>query len=294
MPWMLERSHKSGPQQLKDLLTKPGIIKIPGAHNALAGRIAKNVGFNSLYISGAAFSAAQCLPDLGYFTVDELATYVRQLFRVTELPIIVDIDTGFGEVLHLLRTVIEMEEAGAAAVQMEDQKLPKKCGHVEGKELISSDDMCRKIEAIKRTRKDLMIVARTDAHAIYGQEEAISRAKKYVDAGADIIFPEALKTEQEFRQFATEVKIPLLANMTEFGKTPYISAKTFEEWGYKIVIYPVTSLRMAMKAVEKVYKEILETGSQESLIGEMQTRKELYEQLDYYGYTDFDKEIGEL
>ena len=294
MPWMLHRNNLDGPEKLKTLLKKPGITMVPGVHNALTGMMAKKVGFNCLYVSGAAFSAAQGLPDLGYFTVDELAMYVRQLYRVTDLPLIVDVDTGFGEVLHLLRTVIELEEAGAAAIQMEDQKLPKKCGHVEGKELITADEMCRKIESFKKNRKSLLMVARTDAHAILGQEEAIKRAKMYVNAGADIIFPEALKTEEEFKEFSKEVKAPLLANMTEFGKTPYFTAKQFEEWGYKIVIYPVTTLRSSMKAAENVLTAIKETGTQKSQLDQMQTREELYELIDYYGYTNYDTEISSM
>ncbi len=293
MAWMLERRTYDAPQRLKKLLAQPGILQTPGAHDALTGRAAKKAGFEALYVSGAAFSASRAMPDLGYFTVTELADYVRNLFRATDLPIIVDVDTGFGEVLHVPRTTYELEEAGAAAIQMEDQKLPKKCGHLEGKELVSSEDMCRKIEAFVKTRKDLLMVARTDAHAIFGIEEAIRRAKQYVNAGADIIFPEALKTEEEFRYFAAEVKVPLLANMTEFGKTPYYTAKQFAEWGYKIVIYPVTSLRVAMKAVEEVFLMIKNEGSQVRMVDRMQTRQELYELLDYAGYGQFDEGVAQ-
>lgn len=292
MPWMLDNEQSS--LVLKDLLQKDTILKVPGVHNPLTAQIAKNLNFSCLYISGAAFSASRCLPDLSYFTINELTEHIRQIYRVTKLPLIVDIDTGFGEVLQLARTIVDLEEAGAAAVQIEDQKIPKKCGHVEGKELISAEDMCRKIEAIKRVRNKLLIVARTDAHAILGQDEAVRRSKMYEKAGADIIFPEALKTEAEFKHFTNEISIPLLANMTEFGKTPYISAETFYQWGYKIVIYPVTTLRVAMKAVENVLKTIQETGTQESMLDSMQTRKELYTQLDYDGYIQFDNEISKL
>ncbi|RME88100.1 MAG: methylisocitrate lyase [Candidatus Hydrogenedentota bacterium] len=293
MPWMLEKRNFDGPRKLKELLKRDSILKMPGAHNALVGMLAKKIGFEALYVSGAAFSASKGLPDLGYYTVTELSDYVHNLYSATGLPILVDVDTGFGEVLNLARTVKEMEDAGAAAIQMEDQLLPKKCGHLDGKRLVSAEDMCRKIEAAVKVRKNLLIMARTDAHSLHGIDEAIRRAKMYVEAGADMIFPEALKTEEDFKQFAQEVKVPLLANMTEFGKTPYWPASQFEQWGYKIIIYPVTSLRIAMKAVEKVFREIYETGSQEKLVSEMQTRKELYELLDYYGYEEFDKTVAE-
>lgn len=289
---MFDKRQYTGAAQLKNLLSKPQIVMAPGAHTALVGSLAKQVGFPALYISGAAFSAAKSMPDIGYFTVTELADYVRALYRATDLPIIVDVDTGFGEVIQIPRTTYEMEEAGAACIQIEDQKLPKKCGHLEGKELIDADAMCRKIEAAVKVRKEMLILARTDANAIMGIEEAIRRAKMYINAGADAVFPEALKTEEEFRHFSSQVDIPLLANMTEFGKTPYYTATQFQEWGYKIVIYPVTSLRVAMKAVENVFKLIKETGSQENMVHEMQTRKELYNLLEYDAYGEFDEGVA--
>jgi methylisocitrate lyase len=292
MPWMLDKREFDAPQRMKALLAGKGIVQIPGAHDQLTGLMARKVGFGAIYISGAAFSASRGMPDIGYFTVTELADYVRGLYNATNLPILVDVDTGFGEVVHLPRTVLEMEGAGAAMIQMEDQKLPKKCGHLDGKEIVTADEMCRKIDAVVRTRKNLLLLARTDAHAIHGIEEAIKRAKMYVNAGADAIFPEALKTEEEFRHFAAEVKVPLLANMTEFGKTPYIPAQKFEEWGYKIVLYPVTSLRVQMKAVERVFEAIMQKGSQESEVGNMQTRQELYDLIDYAGYGEFDEGVA--
>jgi len=292
MPWMFEKREYDAPQRMKSLLSAKEILQTPGAHDALTGLMAKKMGFKALYISGAAFSASRAMPDIGYFTVTELAEYVRNLYQVTNLPLLVDVDTGFGEVVHIPRMVLEIEGAGAAMIQMEDQKLPKKCGHLEGKEIVSADEMCRKIEAVVKTRKNLLLLARTDAHAIHGIEEAIKRAKMYVNAGADAIFPEALKTEAEFKQFAAEVKVPLLANMTEFGKTPYIPAKQFQEWGYKIVIYPVTSLRVQMKAVERVLSAIQKNGSQEAEVPNMQTRQELYDLIDYAGYGEFDEGVA--
>ncbi|MBS0619220.1 MAG: methylisocitrate lyase [Spirochaetes bacterium] len=292
MPWMLDKREFDAPQRLKALLAGKEILQMPGAHDQLTGLMAKKIGFKALYISGAAFSASRGMPDIGYFTVTELADYVRGLYQATNLPILVDVDTGFGEVVHLPRTVLEMEGAGAAMIQMEDQKLPKKCGHLEGKELVTGDEMCRKIDAVVKTRKNLLLLARTDAHAIHGFEEAVKRAKMYVNAGADAIFPEALKTEAEFKEFAAAVKVPLLANMTEFGKTPYIAAQKFQEWGYKIVIYPVTSLRVQMKAVERVFNAIKNSGSQESEVANMQTRQELYDLIDYAGYGEFDAGVS--
>ncbi|MBL8032849.1 MAG: methylisocitrate lyase [Leptospiraceae bacterium] len=292
MPWMLEKREYDAPQRMKTLLAGSEIIQTPGAHDALTGLMAKKLGFKALYISGAAFSASRGMPDIGYFTVTELADYVRGLYQATNLPILVDVDTGFGEVVHIPRMVLEMEGAGAAMVQMEDQKLPKKCGHLEGKELVTADEMCRKIDAVMKTRKNMLLLARTDAHAIYGIEEAIKRAKMYVNAGADAIFPEALKTEAEFKQFAAEVKVPLLANMTEFGKTPYFKAKDLQAWGYKLVIYPVTSLRSQMKAVERVFTAIKNDGSQEAEVKNMQTRQELYDLIDYAGYGEFDEGVA--
>jgi methylisocitrate lyase len=292
MPWMFESRSFDGPERLKQLLQTKKNIQVPGAHDPISGLIAKKQGFEALYVSGAAFSASRAMPDIGYFTVNELAEYVRNLYRTVDLPLIVDVDTGFGEVIHIPRTVYELEEAGAACIQIEDQKLPKKCGHLDGKELVSADAMCQKIEAARQTRKELLILARTDAHAIFGIDEAIKRAKMYIEAGADYIFPEALKTPEEYQHFSSEVKVPLLANMTEFGKTPYISAEQFESWGYQIVIYPVTSLRVAAKAVERVYAAIKEEGSQKSQIANMQTREELYQLIDYADYGKFDEGVA--
>lgn len=293
MPWMFEKRAYDGPAQLKKLLSNQEIIQAPGTHDSISALIAKKMGFNCLYVSGAAFSASRAMPDIGYFTVTELAQHVSNLYRTTSLPLIVDVDTGFGEVIHIPRTVYELEEAGAACIQMEDQKLPKKCGHLAGKELVTAEAMCQKIEAARQTRNELLILARTDAHAMHGIEEAIKRAKMYIEAGADAIFPEALKTEEEFRYFADSVNVPLLANMTEFGKTPYIKASQFQEWGYKIVIYPVTSLRVAAKAVENVFQSIKDDGTQESQLENMQTREELYQLIDYADYGKFDEGVAQ-
>lgn len=293
MSWLVRQDEEHPITKLRSLLTSnEGIIQIPGAHDAMAALLAKEQGFNTLYLSGAAFSASLGLPDLGLITLTELAARSKEITRATGLPLLVDIDTGFGSVLNVTRTIQELVDAGVAAVQMEDQDLPKKCGHLNGKKLVSTDDMVEKILAARKASPDIVIVARTDAKGVEGFDAAVERAKAYMKAGADAIFPEALQTEEEFKRFAKEVDAPLLANMTEFGQTPYFTAQQFEEWGYKMVIYPVTSLRIAAKAIENVYSLIKETGSQKDALEQMQTRKELYETIKYFDYEDLDKSVA--
>ncbi len=292
MTWLVrEFSSLSAGARLGARLQQGGILKAPGVFNALVGLCAQKVGFDAAYFSGAAFSASMGLPDLGLFTLSELADAVRPITRATDLPLIVDVDTGFGEALNVMRTVRELEDAGAAAVQIEDQVMPKKCGHLDGKEIIRAEEMMEKIRAAKSVRKEMLIVARTDAKAIAGMSEMIRRANLYVEAGADIIFPEALQSEDEFKLAAKEIHAPLLANMTEFGKTPYFTAQQFEDWGYKIVIYPVTALRVAMKAIEGVFTELLEQGTQEKWLESMQTRKDLYALIRYHDYESADSAL---
>lgn len=293
MSWLVRQDEEHPTKKLRALLTSnEGIIQIPGAHDAMAALLAKEQGFNTLYLSGAAFSASLGLPDLGLITLTELAARSREITRATGLPLLVDIDTGYGSVLNVTRTIQELVDAGVAAVQMEDQDLPKKCGHLNGKKLVSTNDMVEKILAARKASPDIVIVARTDAKSVEGFDAAVERAKAYMKAGADAIFPEALQTEDEFKRFAEEVDAPLLANMTEFGQTPYFTAEQFEEWGYKMVIYPVTSLRVAAKAIENVYSLIKETGSQKDALDQMQTRKELYETIKYFDYEDLDKSVA--
>lgn len=293
MSWLVRNPEVDPVSRLRARLSSDeGIIQMPGAHDAMAALLAKEAGFEAMYLSGAAFSASLGLPDLGLITLTELAARTREITRATGLPLLVDIDTGYGSVLNVTRTVRDMEEAGAAAVQMEDQDLPKKCGHLNGKKLVSKQDMMQKIQAARQASDRIVIVARTDAKADEGMDAAIDRAKDYVRAGADAIFPEALQTEDEFKRFAQEVQVPLLANMTEFGKTPYYSAQQFEDWGYKMVIYPVTSLRVAAKAIERVFRLIRDTGTQRDALTDMQTRKELYETIKYYDYEDLDNTIA--
>ncbi len=294
MSWLIE---KPVPQaelaaQFKSLMTAPEILRIPGAHDGLAAQIARNVGFGALYLSGAAYTASRGLPDLGIVTSQEVAERARDLIRATNLPVLVDIDTGFGGVLNAARTAREMVEAGVAAVQMEDQELPKKCGHLNGKKLVSPQEMAQKIRAVKEVVPSLVVIARTDAKDSEGIDAAITRARLYMQAGADGIFPEALSSEEEFRQFRDGLDAPLLANMTEFGRTPYYTAQQFESWGYQMVIYPVTSLRIAAKAYQTVYQQILETGTQAASVEQMLTRRELYETIRYFDYEALDEGIA--
>ena len=260
---------------------------MPGAHDPLSGLLAREAGFPALYLSGAALSAARGLPDLGIMTMEELTRATRDLARATALPVIVDGDTGYGEALNAMRLVRELEEAGAAAVQIEDQVLPKKCGHLSDKVLAPAEEMARKIAAARQARQDLMIVARTDA-AAESLDEAISRARLYVEAGADIIFPEALTTADDFRRFADSLSVPILANMTEFGRTPHLSLEEFKALGVRIVIWPVSSLRSAAFAVRAVYAELAKTGSAEGCLERMQTRSSLYETIGYRSYEGLD------
>ncbi len=270
---------------LAQLLAEPGTLGVPGAHHALCGLLAREAGFRALYLSGAALSATLGLPDLGIITQEELCRAVKSLYRATHLPIIVDGDTGYGETLNVMRLVRDLEEAGAAAVQLEDQMLPKKCGHLSNKNLIGAEEMAQKISAAVKARTHLKIVARTDA-ASESLDEALRRAKLYQQAGADIIFPEALTQSEDFQHFSKGLEAPILANMTEFGKTPHRSLREYQDLGVKIVIWPASSLRVAMKSVELFYLELAKKGDARDWLERMQSRKELYELI---GYQDFEK-----
>lgn len=294
MTWLIEnqKSQYELAQIFKQLISKNNILKIIGAHDGMSGLVAKQTGFQSLYLSGAAFTASRGLPDLGILHSQEVAERARDIIRATNLPLLADIDTGFGGILNVARTAKEMVEANVAAIQIEDQDLPKKCGHLNGKKLISADEMVQKIKTIKEVAPSLVIVARTDAFSVEGLEGAIERLHQYVDAGADAIFPEALTCEEEFRKVSGEFNVPLLANMTEFGNTEYFTAEQFEEFGYSMVIYPVTSLRVAAKAYETVFKEIAKKGTQKGVLDKMQIRKELYEIIKLEDYENLDKQIA--
>jgi methylisocitrate lyase len=278
-------------QQLRELVAE-ATIQVPGAPSALAARIIERAGYDAMYLSGAAFSASVlALPDVGLFTLTELVQHTGYLTRSCGLPLIVDADTGFGEALNVERTVIELESAGAAAIQLEDQQFPKRCGHLSGKSLIEPDAMCAKLRAAAGARSDsnLVLIARTDARGVTDLADAISRAKRYLDAGADWIFPEALLTKDEFAQFAQAIDAPLVANMTEFGKSPLLTLEELAELGYAAVLYPVTLLRVAMKAMESVLNVIAVDGTQADLLDLMQTREELYDLLDYKLFEERDR-----
>lgn len=279
-------------ERFRALLKRPGIAQLPGAHNGMAALQAKAAGFEGLYLSGAAMSASMGLPDLGVITVDEVCFFIRQVSRASGLPVLVDGDTGYGEALNVMHMVRAFEENGAAAVHIEDQLLPKKCGHLNDKKLADPRDMAAKIAAAVRARRHLYIVARTDAAASEGIEGAVARAKAYLQAGADAIFPEALTSAEMFREFARRLpNTPLLANMTEFGRTPFFTAAEFEQMGYKMVIWPVSSLRVANKAQERLFAAIRRDGGTQKMLDEMQTRAELYATIGYQDYEALDASI---
>jgi methylisocitrate lyase len=293
MTWLAQHGDEDKPagDRLAELWRAPAIVQIPGAHNALAALLARRAGFRALYLSGAALSASLGLADLGIFGLDELCSVTRAIARAAGLPLLVDADTGFGGVLNVMRTVRELEDAGAAAVQLEDQVLPKKCGHLNDKRLVPPEEMAAKVTAARRARRHLRIIARTDAAGVEGFDGALRRAQLYLEAGADAIFPEALTSAEMFRKFAEVISAPLLANMTEFGRTPYFSAQQFEQFGYKMVIWPVSSLRVAAKAMTDLYATIARDGSTLAILDRMQTRAELYETIRYEDYEALDRSI---
>lgn len=266
---------------------------MPGAFSALSALAAYKQGAKSIYLSGGAITNNLLgVPDIALTTLNEMSGVAAQACQVAPVPIISDADTGFGETWNTVRTVIEMERAGLAGIHLEDQVNPKRCGHLEGKDVISTAQMQTKIRAAVSVKSDesFLIIARTDARGVEGIEAAIDRAKAYVDAGADAIFPEGLLSEEEFAQFRSAISVPLLANMTEFGKTPLIPASKFDELGYQMVIFPVTALRVMLKAVEEFYADLLATGTQAGYIDKMRTRAQLYETIDYANFTQQDSD----
>jgi methylisocitrate lyase len=286
-----EAASASAGELFRALLGRPEILQMPGAHNGLAALQARAAGFEALYLSGAGMSASMGLPDLGIITIEEVCFFIRQVSRSAGLPVLVDGDTGYGEVLNAMHMVRSFEDAGAAAAHLEDQVLPKKCGHLNDKKLAAPDDMAAKIAAAVKARRHLHIIARTDAVASEGMDGAVARALRYLEAGADAIFPEALHDREMFREFARRVPAPLLANMTEFGRTPFFTASEFEEMGYKMVIWPVSALRMAAKAQEELFAAIRRDGGTQKMLPRMQTRNELYATIGYHEYEALDASI---
>lgn len=294
MPYLVAADSPAAPAgvRFRALVEAGGIVKMPGAQNGMAALQAKAAGFPALYLSGAAMTSSMGLPDLGMITVDEVGFFVRQVVRAAGLPVLVDGDTGYGEALNVMAMVRAFEDAGAGAVHIEDQLLPKKCGHLNDKKLSDARDMAAKVTAARRARRDLYLIARTDAAASEGLDGAVTRSQRYVEAGADAIFPEALHSAEMFREFARRMPgVPLLANMTEFGRTPFFTAAEFEAMGYRMVIWPVSSLRVANKAQEQLYAAIQRDGGPQRMVERMQTRAELYAAIDYAGYEALDASI---
>jgi methylisocitrate lyase len=267
-------------------------IAVPGVFNALVARMAERLGFQAVYLSGAALSASMALPDVGLATLTEFVEAARSIAAATRLPLLCDADTGFGEALNVERTVRLLETAGAAGFHLEDQQMPKRCGHLSGKQLVDAEIMAAKVRAAASARRDadFVIVARTDARGVAGFDEAVRRARLYVAAGADVIFPEALESREEFADFAQALApTPLLANMTEFGRSPNLDFAELAKLNYRMVLYPVTTLRVALRAAQAVLQDILAKGHPRDHLGQMLTRAELYELLDYAGYEERDR-----
>lgn len=280
-------------EQLRARLAAGELLRFPGAINPLSAQLIDEYGFEGVYVSGAVLSADLGLPDIGLTTLTEVATRAGQIARMSQNPTIVDADTGFGEPMNVARTVQVLEDAGLAGCHIEDQVNPKRCGHLEGKQIVETDEAARRIRAAVQGRRDenFLIMARTDMRAVEGIDPAIERAQAYVEAGADAIFPEAMRDLSEFEKVASAVDVPVLANMTEFGKSELFTSEQLAGAGVQIVIYPVTLLRLAMGAVEEGLTEIARQGTQDALVPRMQTRGRLYDVVDYAGYSAFDTGI---
>ncbi|HEX5333174.1 MAG TPA: methylisocitrate lyase [Cellulomonas sp.] len=277
-------------QTLRARLANGELLRLPGAFNPLSARLIQAKGFDGVYVSGAVVAADLGLPDIGLTTATEVATRAGQIARMTDLPTLVDADTGFGEPMNVARTVQALEDAGVAGCHIEDQVNPKRCGHLDGKQVVDQLTALQRVRAAVEGRRDpdFLVMARTDVRAVRGLDAAIDRAKALVDAGADAIFPEALLGLAELETFRAAIDVPLLANMTEFGKGELLTATQLAELGYNIVIYPVTLLRLAMGAAEAGLDTILAEGTQASLLDRMQHRSALYDLVDYAGYGQFD------
>lgn len=287
------RNDETAGKRLRDLLARDEILRVPGTHNPLAARLAAREGFETLYISGGAVTMSLGLPDLGVMMLDELCFITRMVSRATDLPLIVDGDVGYGGTLNAMRTVRELEQAGAAAVHIEDQLLPKKCGHLNDKRLVPAEEAAAKIAAAKKAARDLVIIARTDAAGVEGVDAAIKRANLYKEAGADVLFPDGLKSEGEFRRFAQETGgAKVMANMTEFGRTPHFTGEQFQDMGYDIVIWPATSARVAGYAMRDLYKHIKDHDGTAGFEDRMLTRAEGYEVIGYHDFEALDESVA--
>ena len=295
----MEKPSQSKARRLRELIARH-LVMMPGAFNALTAIQIEGAGFEAVYISGAGLAAARGLPDIGLLSMTEVASDAGTIANAVSIPALVDADTGYGPPLAVMRAVKEFEQRGLAAIQLEDQENPKKCGHLPGKRLVSTSEMAQKIGAAVEARQDpdFVIVARTDARAVEGLDASVRRAREYAHAGADAVFPEALESADEFRAFAQGlskegIKVPLVANMTEFGKTPYLTVREFEDLGYRIVLFPVTALRMATKAIETMLAELKALRTQQGLLNRMHTRQQLYDLLRYSDYEKRDRDLHE-
>jgi methylisocitrate lyase len=266
-------------------------IAVPGVFNALVAKMAERLGCHAVYLSGGALSAAFGVPDVGLLSLTEFADAARAIAQATRLPLLCDADTGFGEALNVERTVRQFESAGAAGIHLEDQLLPKRCGHLSGKALAEPEVMAAKIRAAVAARRDpdFVLTARTDARGVTGFDDAVRRARLYLEAGADAIFPEALESKEEFAAFARAVPAPLLANSTEFGKSPNLDLSEFATLGYRLVLYPLTAFRSALKAAQETLTDVMKKGHQRDQLPRMLTRQELYDLLGYSDYEARDK-----
>ena len=276
---------------LRRLIAGKTTIAAPGAHDGMSAALAHRAGFEALYLSGAALSASMALPDLGLLTLEDVTRRAREVVRASGLPLIVDCDTGFGEALNVMHAVRCLEEAGAACIQIEDQQFPKKCGHLNDKRLIPVEDMCRKVAAARSAARDLVICARTDA-AASSLDDALARAKRYAEAGAELIFVEALTSPEHIRRVRAEITAPLLANMTEFGRTPQLSVAQWHDFGYEVVIFPVSEFRIAARATERFYADLRQNGDVRNTLPGMMTRAALYDTIGYYDYEALDASIA--
>lgn len=283
------KSHAEKCARLRTLIQ--GTVAMPGGFNAITAKIIEDVGFEALYISGASLAnGVGGYPDIGFLSGTEMTAQAGYIARAVNIPAIMDIDNGYGEAINVFRTVQEAERQGLCGVHIEDQVIPKRCGHLDGKQVISTEHMCEKIAAAVAARQnpDFLVIARVDSKAVYGFDDAVARANRYMAAGADMIFAEALTTREEFEEFPRQVKAPLLANMTEFGKTPYLTLQEFEGFGYNIVIYPMTAFRIMMKAVEDGMRTLRKEGTQSGLLERMTTRQDLYRLIHYQDYETLD------
>lgn len=275
---------------LRQLLKRTQILPVPGAYDALTARVVERVGFEAVYMTGAGIANAIVgVPDINLVTMTEMVAAARYIAEAVSLPVVCDADTGYGNAVNVMRTVREFEQAGVAGIHLEDQVFPKRCGHLAGKQVIATEEMMGKIRAAVEARRDpdFVVIGRVDARSVTGFRDAVERGIAYREAGADVIFPEALESRAEFAEYAREVGGPLLANMTEFGKSPYLSVSELESLGYRMVIFPASSMRVALKAVWDFYAELKATGTQVGWLDRMKTRLELYDLIDYRRYEEY-------